>query len=470
MTSKHENNKSFSIGCIEIVKRYGKELGFATIFNRFKQKGDQLSKYVFGLVSHKLHFNQSVHHASKWLNKPEIGEQFALGKFKPKTLYRVLETLGRHEHSIMTFIQKRLLELYDFENTDSDMDWSSLVIYGEKAKMAKQGYSRDGRPDKKQITFGVSQFRSPIEIPFTLTVEAGNVLDKQHFPKTFKRTLKALKNGSLLVMDRGANTKENKALVREKKHHYLCAASLSKKTDIRQVDFSKKSVIVEKKHSLKTYCMKYYDEDEYKYLFFSEKLYQDQISKKEKNAKKKAKEHKEMQRRIKSGRKYKRKKYDLQDFIAEEHIALQKRLKNLTFKELKEHMFKASITGREGYFLLVASKNLTEKEALSIYRSRDTVEKLMNSLKNVIKIKPVRVWTDNAIKGAIIIGFLAQLVIAMMKYDNKVIRNKHPQTIVQSLRNLTLTIEHREVLLKNRVISNFDEINSLVITPETGIS
>ena len=60
MVSNNENNKSFSVGCIEISKKYAKKLGFATIFNRFKVKGQQLSKYVSGLVSHKMHFNLSL--------------------------------------------------------------------------------------------------------------------------------------------------------------------------------------------------------------------------------------------------------------------------------------------------------------------------------------------------------------------------------------------------------------------------
>lgn len=471
MANKHLENKSFSIGCIETVKRYGKKIGFATIFNRFKQKGDKLSKFVNGLAAHKLHFNQSINHASEWLNEPEILTEFELNGFKPKTLYRVLECLGRHECSVMTFIQKRLLELYDFKNTNANLDWSSLIIYGDKSNLAERGYSRDGRPDKKQITFGVTQFCSPIDIPFTFTVEAGNVLDKQHFGKTFKRSLKALKEGSFLVLDRGANTKGNKQLIRSKHHHYLCAASLSKSVDVKINGYRKnKAVLVEEKDGLKTYCQRYSECGEYKYIYFSERLYNDQYKRKESNAAKKADEHREMERRIRSGRKYKRRKYDLQSFIAEEQLALQKRLKNMTLKELRKRMFEASLTGREGFFLLISSKNLTGKQALTIYRNRDAVEKLIDSLKNVVKLKPVRVWTSNAIKGALMIGFLAQLIVALLRYDNDQLIKLRPKTIVQSLRNLTLTIEHQDLMIENRIISNFDEINMLILKPEQAVT
>ena len=81
-----------------------------------------------------------------------------------------------------------------------------------------------------------------------LTVQAGNILDKQHFQITFKRTLKALNEGSLIIVDRGANTQDNKTLIRKYHHHYLCGATLSKKIDekIRLFDKQKTFVAEEK--------------------------------------------------------------------------------------------------------------------------------------------------------------------------------------------------------------------------------
>ena len=92
-------------------------------------------------------------------------------------------------------------------------------------------YHQSNDNTTKQITFGVSQFRSPINIPFALSIEKGNVPDKIHFEKTFKRTVKALNPERLIIVDRGANTKNVKSLIRSYKHHYLCAASLSSKND-----------------------------------------------------------------------------------------------------------------------------------------------------------------------------------------------------------------------------------------------
>ena len=162
-------------------------------------------------------------------------------------------------------------------------------------------------------------------------------------------------------------------------------------------------------------------------------------------------------------RKHKKKSHQLQDFIATETLSLQKRLTNLTPKQLEKKLFEDAITGREGFFLLNSSKNLTPDEALTQYKSRDTIEKLIDSLKNVIKVKPVRVWDDDEIKGILLIGFLAQVMISLVKYEHEELKTLHPKTIIESIRNLTLTIEHKETFVQNRIISNFDKINRSIL-------
>ncbi len=460
MLNQHMNNKSFSIGCIEIVKKYDKKLGFATIFNRFKTKADKLSKFVVGFVAHKIHYNQSINHSCEWMNQPHILVELMLKEFTPKTGYRNLATLGKHDKAIMSITQNRLHSVYKFENTNCNIDWSSLVLYGDKAKLGKLGYSRDHRPDKKQITFGISEYANPINIPIALSVQAGNVLDKQHFAITFRRTLKALNEGSLIIIDRGANTKDNKKLIRKYLHHYLCAAGLSADIDVNIRLFDKrKAILVEEKDGRKIYCQKQYVDFEYRYLYFSEKLYDDKMNKRKTRVQKQIKASREMQDKILSTRKHKQKTYQLQNFIATETLTLQKRLENLSDTELSKTLFEQSITGREGFFLLISSKDLTHSEALMRYRERDSIEKMMDSLKNVIRIKPVRVWTDDEIKGALLIGFLAQLIISLMKYENENLRDFHPKTIVESIRNLTLTLEYQDNFTFRKVISNIDAIN-----------
>jgi len=120
---------------------------------------------------------------------------------------------------------------------------------------------------------------------------------------------------------------------------------------------------------------------------------------------------------------------------------------------------KAVQTGREGFFCIVSSENLTLQEALVTYRKKDSIEKIFNSLKNEIEIKPLRVWSDSGIKGAIIIGFIAQLFVSLMRYEVKKVAHTSTKFIRRSLMNLTVTVEFRKDGRKRWIYSNFDAIN-----------
>jgi transposase len=130
--------------------------------------------------------------------------------------------------------------------------------------------------------------------------------------------------------------------------------------------------------------------------------------------------------------------------------------------EALEKVKKASITGREGFFCLTSSENLTLKDAVNLYREKDSIEKIMHSLKNEICIKPLRVWTTKSIYGAILIGYLAQLIISLIRYDNPNLKKLSTKSIKISLMNLTVTIEKTSFWKKRRIYSNFDPINELI--------
>ena len=49
-------------------------------------------------------------------------------------------------------------------------------------------------------------------------------------------------------------------------------------------------------------------------------------------------------------------------------------------KEALEFLIKENINGREGFFCLKSSRNLTLKEALEVYRKKDSLEKIFNYL------------------------------------------------------------------------------------------
>jgi transposase len=461
-------NISFSVGTAVAVKKYSNKLDFQGIFSRFKKRGINLDRLLEAIITYRLTENQSVSRASDWINRTDVLKEFSLDSFEERTLFRALETIGDDYEEIILLIQSKLFSQYDFSHTDINLDWTSFVLWGTKAELGEYGYSRAHRPDKKQITVGISQLRLPINLPVGLTIQSGNINDQTHFSKTFNQIAPKLREGSLAVFDKGAQSKDNLELVLMHKMKYLSAKKLNTSDDKRIKSFVKsENNCVDKINGIYGEIIEY--PSRYDYFFFSEQLMQDQINSKYRLAESKLIEAKEIQKAIGKGKPLP-KRFILNNPLVDIKYSFQTKLNELNDEEAKTLVKKAIITGREGFFCLVSSEKLTLVEALKIYRSKDSIEKIFQSLKNDINIKPMRVWTTKSLCGAILVGFLAQLIISLMRYDYKELKNISPKFIKISLMNLTVTIEIDKLGKKKRIYSNFDAINELICCekpPET---
>jgi len=87
-------------------------------------------------------------------------------------------------------------------------------------------------------------------------------------------------------------------------------------------------------------------------------------------------------------------------------------------------------------------------------------------MKNEIDIKPLRVWSNNSIYGALLIGFIAQLIISLIRYERVEAKNTSTKFIRQSLMNLTVTVELKPNGRTRRIYSNFDPLNQAILTPD----
>src|SRR3989338_7719146 len=135
-----------------------------------------------------------------------------------RTLYRGLERIGKNlpvlHHNYQQFLEKN--NLVDDEQLT---DFSSFYVEGKKSEISEYGYSRDRRPDKQQINFGISTGINGI--PSALTIQKGNVEDKTHMSEMLKLLDKILPENSILIFDCGANSKKNRDKITELGYNYL---------------------------------------------------------------------------------------------------------------------------------------------------------------------------------------------------------------------------------------------------------
>jgi transposase len=204
-------------------------------------------------------------------------------------------------------------------------------------------------------------------------------------------------------------------LIRADEMQYITAKKLNKSDDKIIADFAEYCPeVVDSDNGI--YGLKITKPNSVNYLYFSEKLQKEQLESKGRKVLRQIHEAKELQGIIDRKKKIP-KRFRINNILIDVSYSFQTKLIELSENEAIKLLEDKLITGREGFFCLKSSKNLTLKQALLTYRKKDSIEKIFHSLKNEIEIKPLRVWTDDSIYGAIIIGFIAQLFISLMRYE-----------------------------------------------------
>ncbi len=304
-------------------------------------------------------------------------------------------------------------------------------------------------------------------MPVGLTVNKGNLNDTKHFADTYQQIKRKLRSGSLVIFDKGAHSKENLSLILVDKMKYLTAKKLNTSDDKRIKEFDKsKAELVDADKRI--YGIKYVKPSSIDYFYFSETLKEDQLKYQARRALQKLQEAKEIQDSIDNHRQLPM-KFRINNVLIDISYSYQTKLGELSDDEALKLVESAIITGREGFFCIKSSENLTLQQALQTYRKKDSIEKIFNSLKNEIEIKPLRVWSDNSIYGALIIGFIAQLFISLIRYEFKNLKNISTKFIKNSLMNLTVTVKFRKNEPKKYIFANFDPINTLILVQNQGI-
>jgi len=436
------NNTSFDAGSLILINKIDKEFNF-------------FGSVLQGIVGRTKHLKESVkafiyNRLSKCVSLKKINVIYPEECFeslgfketpKDRTLNRDLERIGLK----YPFIIDRYGQLIKKEGHISNeqfIDWSSSYFEGKKAELGALGYSRDKKPGKKQITWGISTGINGV--PSSLTIQKGNVNDVKHFNSMLKISKKVLDEQSVLVFDCGANSKDNKKKIRLAKYNFLTLRSKKQNTYKRYLEkfkISDNEIICV--NGVRYKCIKIKEEDEIKYVYYSKKLYKDQIRKKWKKFRRETEKNRTILKKVKQGK-------EIKQLISEEgNIILKGSLQKTLFD-----MGNPFITGLEGYFILESSINDEPYKILKLYKRKDIAEKLIRDMKEGSELRPMRHWSRLAIIGYLVIVFLTNCIISLTHLLSKNSVVKNLKLLKKFLSNLTITFIYPENGLRYAVLSN----------------
>ena len=134
-----------------------------------------------------------------------LGVDFAVAE--KDRLYRCLDRILKHKRDLFVHLQQRWKNLFDVSFDVLLYDLTSTYVEGEAEQnpKAKRGYSRDGRPDCKQVI--VALVITPEGFPLAYEVMDGNTSDKTTL-RGFLAKIEELygKARRVWLMDRGIPT------------------------------------------------------------------------------------------------------------------------------------------------------------------------------------------------------------------------------------------------------------------------
>src|SRR6266436_2177396 len=169
----------------------------------------------------------SEHAMPDWIRRTALGDilQEDFSELADEALYRNLDRLHPNREAIERALAEKEKTLFNLDDTVYLYDLTSTYFEGQaKANpQAKRGYSRDKRPDCKQVVVGLVMDRDGF--PKAHEIFDGNTQDRRSLDKMLdaleKRTGK--RPGATVIVDRGMAFDENLEQIRKRGLHYLVA-------------------------------------------------------------------------------------------------------------------------------------------------------------------------------------------------------------------------------------------------------
>lgn len=168
--------------------------------------------------------SSELHIAEDWLRRTALADLLLIPeeKVNDDRLYRALDQLVPHKGRLEAHLKERLGRLFDLEYDLLLYDLTSTYFEGQAAGnlQAQRGYSRDHRPDCKQVCIGLVVSREGY--PLGYEIFAGN----RHDSTTLQEIVKRMEDrygqqGRVWAMDRGLVSAANVQWLQERGARYI---------------------------------------------------------------------------------------------------------------------------------------------------------------------------------------------------------------------------------------------------------
>ena len=448
-------NVTMTAGDKVLAETVFRETGLDVFLDGLKRsQGNSVAAETIALVANSVEMTGlSVNRLDRLLDNDIVRAEYGLDADAPRSVYRTVERIGRNSDSIVGYLGKILKSKYGVKMDTVFMDWTSMYFEAPQKGIVRVGYSRDHRSDRPQVTVGLSMDRDS-GMPIGLTVNPGDILDATHFDDTMRQVLPLMPKGSMVVFDNGAYSKGNAKLLDSEGLGFVTRLQLNITDDRFARTHKDEWIPIDDDVS---YMVTKGNLGRTRFIFSNRKLRHDIFVRYYGKAERDWNEMQTIRKNIDSGRKP-RKKYRNSNCFVSTSLGYHFPIWGRTKEEAIEQAVRTMTTGREGLFVLLTNRPLTALEVLDLYRARNDVETKFRDLKHGIDWRPARCTSEDAIRGRILISFLALFCMSMVRFLYPVFRGLTAESISEELSSFSLTVLVGNGEEKRRVFSNFERI------------
>jgi len=353
---------------------------------------------------------RALTHIQSWYEGTILFENHPKLPLSSQSLSRLLSRIG--EGSMNLEFSKRLIERISACKT-LVYDITSLSSYSQNIGLLEYGYNRDGL-DLPQINLSLIVDKD-LGIPVMYDLYPGSIVDVS----TLKNTIKKIKSQGVrdytLIMDRGFFSADNIEEMMSGNLSFIIPPTSSMKS-VKEAISAIHSMI---------------DDPEHLNLYEKEPLFVMPVEINVGDNKLSGYAYYDQKREQQERNTFYKRLYDLmtrlkainlKPWMNPGEVFRETAKRDAKFIEWKAVNGKFEVSLRKnavsqavnkmGKFILLYSGKFSWEECLTLYRSKDLVEKGFDTLKNDIDLMPANVRTDSTLKGYLFIVFLA-LVLRM---------------------------------------------------------
>jgi transposase len=229
---REEKVFTFSLGSIRLSKTYDFGIVYATEklwdsygISRVLEEALSDGRFKFDvvgivrlLVAHRLHEPSSDLSAYEWMRE----EAFTgLESIRLQQVYRALDYLIERRERIEVGIFRELQRKLGLKADLVFYDLTSSYFEGDGPELAEYGYSRDRRPDRKQLVLALALIDG---IPIFHEVFEGDTADRATLRHAVGKLKEKFEIGRIIfVADRGLFSGENLDFLEEEKYEFIIA-------------------------------------------------------------------------------------------------------------------------------------------------------------------------------------------------------------------------------------------------------